>query len=157
MTSLVHSSMDGEVYFIRSFDATRTLALGASVKLGKDAVQFFMYSLILWERPVQAPGMHLVQRVHTYNDLEFCNAELDAYLYGKGILQEIATPYTSQQNGRIKRFMQTAMTLVRAMLACANSKAHFCAYAANMYNWTVQSRSKKQWYRQIYGSAVPDV
>ena len=101
--------------------------------------------------------MHLVQHVHTYNNLEFCNAELDAYWYAKGILHGIATLDTSEQNGRIKRFMQTVMTLVRAMLACANSKAHFCAYTADMYNWTVQSRSKKPGYRQIYGCAVPDV
>ena len=161
MTGPVNTSLNGEVYFIDAADSASSLTRGACLKSKTEAVQFVKDTIILWERQVQAPGLHLVQRIRTDNGLEFCNNALDSFLYARGIVHETTTPYTSQQNGKIERFMRTIMTLVRALLACAGLSTRFWAYAAllavDIHNWTVQAHAKISPYTKFYGRPVPSV
>jgi transposase InsO family protein len=159
MTGPVSAGMNGEVYLIAGIDCASDLARGAAVKSKSEATQFVIDTIILWERQVQGPGTHYVQRVRTDNGGEFCNATLDKFLYERGIVHETTTPYTSAQNGRVERLMRTIMSIVRSLLACAKLSNRFWAFAAmhafDMHNWSVSAHGTMSPFARFYGRPVP--
>jgi len=48
---------------------------------------------------------------------EFCNNTLSDYFSSKGIIHQVTTPYTPQQNGKVERLNRTVIERVRCMLA----------------------------------------
>ena len=124
------------MYFIGAADSARSLTRGACLKSKTEAVHCVKDTKdtkdtkTLWERQVQAQGLHLVQRIQTDTGLYFCSSALDPFLCVRGIVHETTMSYTSQQNWKIERFMRTIMALVRALRACASLTTHSWAYAA---------------------------
>ena len=51
---------------------------------------------------------------------EFNSREIEAFCTDKGILHEVTTPYTPQQNGVVERRNRTIMNIVRSMLRGKN-------------------------------------
>ena len=159
MTGPVSAGMNGEVYLIAGIDCASDLARGAAVKTKSEATQFVIDTIILWERQVQGPGVHYVQRVRTDNGGEFCNTTLDKFLYERGIVHETTTPYTSAQNGRVERLMRTIMTIVRSLLSCAKLSNRFWAFAAmhafDMHNWLVSAHATMSPFARFLRPSCP--
>ena len=155
LTGPVQNGMNGEVYFIGAVDTASGMSRGQCLKQKCEANSFVMETIVLWERQVQAPGMHKVQRVRTDNGGEFCNNELDLFFRERGIVHETTTPYTSVQNPRAERMMRSVMTTVRALLRDSRLSARFWPYAAmlavDMHNWSVNAQKKMSPFERFHG------
>ena len=77
----------------------------------------------------------------------------------RGIVHELTTAYTPEQNPVSERANRTHIETTRAMLIDAKLPNKYWPYAARMsgqiHNWTVQLRTHTSPYFRFYGSHPP--
>ena len=103
---------------------------------------------------------HKVKKVRTDRGSEYLNAELHAFFKHKGILHQLTTAYTPQQNGAAERLNRTLNDRVRAMLIDADAELELWAEAKQNANY-VRNRcpaagiDKTPW--ELFCGKVPDL
>lgn len=65
---------------------------------------------------VELESKRPVKMIVTDNGTEYCNRELDEWLDEKGIVHNLAAPYTPEQNGIVERANRTVLEGIRALL-----------------------------------------
>ena len=138
-------------------EATGNRAVGA-IKSKSDAAAFVISIITLWEKQVQAPGFHVVQRVRTDNGTEFMGI-LNTYLRARGIIHELSAPYTAEQIGAAERQNRTVFEPARAMLADAKLPQSMWVYAAQcacvLLNSSVSENKTKSPHELFHGTPAP--
>jgi transposase InsO family protein len=72
-----------------------------------------------------------VKKIRSDKDTEFKNTQIEDYLDEEGIKHEFLAPYTSQQNGVVKRKNKTLIGMSRTMLDEYKTSDWFWAEAVN--------------------------
>ena len=70
------------------------------------------------------------------NGDEFYNKALEEWCTENGVVQELCTPYTPQQNGTAERANRTVLNAIRTMLASPKVAHKFWAEAVNAFQYT---------------------
>ena len=99
--------------------ATNTDEAWGPIKPKPDAAAFVISMIVLWEKQVQAPRFHVVQRGQSDNGTRFMGA-LFKYMKSRGIQREVGALYTPEQVGGAERHNRAQIGLTRAMLMDAS-------------------------------------
>ena len=92
---------------------------------------------------------------------EFCNNTLSDYFSSKGIIHQVTTPYTPQQNGKVERLNRTVIERVRCMLAESGAPNELWAEAlqtaVHVRNRSITSASGSKTPHELFFGRRPDV
>ena len=114
-----------------------------------------------WTQMAERQFEHKVKRLRSDRGGEYVGKAMQQYLDEQGILHNLTTPYTPQQNGRAERLNRTLVELARTILHHAGLDNGFWGAAVTYANWVRNRMGSKclggeSPYRVLYGE-VPDV
>jgi hypothetical protein len=113
--------------------------------------------VLRWEKQLDLP----VKTIRSDNGGEFVNHRVRDFLKEKGIVQELTTPYTPEQNGVAERSFRTIKEGTRTLLLQANLKPKYWASAAKTFvytrNKTLSTSLKDGTPEERFTGDVPDV
>lgn len=102
-----------------------------------------------------------VKMIVTDNGTEYVNRALSSWLQEKGIIHDLSTPYTPEQNGRAERSNRTIIEGTRTLLSDSKLPRELWAEAANTVvytlNRTLSTRDKTKTRFELYFNYKPDV
>ncbi|CAI7773455.1 unnamed protein product [Closterium sp. NIES-54] len=105
-----------------------------------DVLREFQKWLVLVERQAKK----LVLMLRSDRGGEFLKKEFTDFVDGKGIVQDLTCPYTSQQNGMAEREMRTTVESVRTMLLHMGVQHHWWHLTLRQAVWVRTAWSDRQ-------------
>jgi hypothetical protein len=113
---------------------------------------FFAYAFTQFARTIKA--------VQCDNDHEFDNASSRAFFFTKGVILRMSCPYTSPQNGKIKRNVRTINNTLRSLLFQASIPARYWVEGLNTTTYLLnrlptKATSMTSPYFTLHGVAPP--
>jgi len=84
-----------------------------------------------YKKLVETQTANKIKKVHSDNGLEFSNEQFRQFFKDNGIIHEFSAPYTTEQNGRLKRENRSIVENARTMLIATNLQLENWAEAIN--------------------------
>ncbi|CAI7837108.1 unnamed protein product [Closterium sp. NIES-53] len=122
---------DGSLFFLLLKDRHTRFVWVMPVAKKSDVLREFQKWLVLVERQAKK----LVLMLRSDRGGEFLGKEFSDFVDGKGIVHDLACPYTPQQNGMAEREMRIVVKSVRTMLLHMDVQHHWWHLALRQADW----------------------
>lgn len=120
-------SIGGSRYFLIIVDDFSKMAFGYFLKSKGDVFNQVKHFVAMAENQTNC----LIKIVRSDNGGEFCNKNFEAFFSQKGILHQLTTPYTPEQNGSAERMNRTVVEKAKCLMFDAKLDKRFWAEAIN--------------------------
>lgn len=136
LLEVIHSDLSGRIsppslnggrYYLKLTDGFSKYKHVYILKFKSEALQFFKIFKLLVEKQTR----NKIKRLVNDGGGEYLNSDFKNFLEAEGIIMDVTSPYTSQQNPISERGNRTTTERARCMLIDANLPKNFWAEAVN--------------------------